>query len=114
MFAELEPRLITVECRKGEHLLNQGDHEMEQYFVLEGILKRVVTNESAKEMILRVAAEGDIETSYAAWRLKTPAPTVSSRLRRRGLRSYRCRSGWHLLRATPTRSAILNMKSCAS
>jgi CRP/FNR family transcriptional regulator, dissimilatory nitrate respiration regulator len=74
VFAELEPHLCVVECRKGERLLNQGDQEMEQYFVLDGILKRVVTNDSAKEMILRFAAEGDIETSYAAWRLKTPAP----------------------------------------
>jgi CRP-like cAMP-binding protein len=74
VFAELEPHLVVVDCRKGDHLLNQGDHEMEQYFVLDGILKRVVTSDSAKEMILRFAAEGDIETSYAAWRLKTPAP----------------------------------------
>jgi CRP-like cAMP-binding protein len=74
VFAELEPHLTVVECRKGEHLLNQGDHQMEQYFILDGILKRVVTSGSAKEMILRFAAERDIETSYAAWRLKTPAP----------------------------------------
>jgi CRP/FNR family transcriptional regulator, dissimilatory nitrate respiration regulator len=74
VFAELEPHLTMVECRKGEHLLHQGDQEMEQYFVLDGILKRVVSNDSAKEMILRFAAEGDIETTYAAWRLKTPAP----------------------------------------
>ncbi len=47
---------------------------MEQYFVLDGILKRVVTNQQAKEMILRFADERDIETSYAAWCLKTPTP----------------------------------------
>ena len=71
---ELEPDLVVVECAKGECLLHQGDHEMEQYFILDGVLKRVVTNKEAKEMILRFAAERDIETSYAAWRLKTPAP----------------------------------------
>nr|WP_231969579.1 hypothetical protein [Polynucleobacter necessarius] len=47
---------------------------MEQYFVLDGILKRIVSSPDAKEMILRFAIEKDIETSYAAWRLKTAAP----------------------------------------
>jgi CRP-like cAMP-binding protein len=47
---------------------------MEQFFVLEGVLKRVVASAEGKEMILRFAAETDIETSYAAWRLKTPVP----------------------------------------
>ena len=47
---------------------------MEQYFVIDGILKRVVSNAQGKEMILRFAAETDIDTSYAAWRLKTPIP----------------------------------------
>lgn len=72
--AELEPHLVVVDCQKGEALLHQGVHEMEQYFVLEGILKRVVSNQEAKEMILRFADEGQMETSYAAWRLGTPAP----------------------------------------
>ena len=72
--AELEPHLAVVECQKGEALLNQGVHEMEQYFILDGILKRVVSNQEAKEMILRFADEGQMETSYAAWRLGTPAP----------------------------------------
>ncbi|MGV3571717.1 MAG: Crp/Fnr family transcriptional regulator [Ramlibacter sp.] len=72
--AELEPQLVVVDCQKGEALLHQGVHEMEQYFILEGILKRVVSNQEAKEMILRFADEGQIETSYAAWRLGTPAP----------------------------------------
>lgn len=72
--AALEPHLVVVDCQKGEFLLHQGVHEMEQYFILDGILKRVVTNQQAHEMILRFAAERDIETSYAAWRLKTPTP----------------------------------------
>lgn len=71
---ELERYLVIVDAAKGDHLLHQGVHEMEQYFVLNGILKRVVTNAEAKEMILRFADERDMETSYAAWRLRTPAP----------------------------------------
>lgn len=70
----LEPYLTVVDHQKGDLLLNQGVHEMEQYFVLDGILKRVVTNSEANEMILRFSAEREIETSYAAWRLKTPTP----------------------------------------
>jgi CRP/FNR family transcriptional regulator, dissimilatory nitrate respiration regulator len=72
--AELEPHLSIIDRHKGETLLPQGAHEMEQYFILEGILKRVVTNQDAKEMILRFADERDMETSYAAWRLNTPTP----------------------------------------
>ena len=71
---ELEALLVVVDCQKGEALLHQGVHEMEQYFILEGILKRVVSNQEAKEMILRFSEEGQMETSYAAWRLGTPAP----------------------------------------
>ena len=71
---ELDPHLQVLDCHKGDVLLHQGVHEMEQYFVLNGILKRVVTNADAKEMILRFADENDIETSYAAWRLNTPTP----------------------------------------
>ena len=70
----LEPNLVVADCSKGDTLLHQGVHEMEQYFVLDGLLKRVVTNADAKEMILRFAEARDIETSYAAWRLNTPTP----------------------------------------
>lgn len=70
----LEPYLTIVDHQKGDLLVNQGVREMAQYFVLDGILKRQVTNQEAKEMILRFSAERDIETSYAAWRLKTPTP----------------------------------------
>jgi CRP-like cAMP-binding protein len=63
--AELEPLLVVVDCQKGEVLLHQGVHEMEQYFILDGILKRVVRNQEAKEMILRFAAR-------ARWRRATP------------------------------------------
>jgi len=70
----LEGQLTVVDCNKGDSLLHQGVHEMEQYFVLDGLLERVVTNPEGKEMILRFAAERDIETSYAAWQLNTPTP----------------------------------------
>ncbi len=71
---ELEPLLEITDYPKGELLEHQGDWSMEQYFVLDGILKRVVANAEGREMILRFAAESDIDTSYAAWRLKTPIP----------------------------------------
>ena len=71
---ELEGHLEIADLKKTEILLHQGDTQMEQYFVLDGILKRIVSSADAKEMILRFAIEKDIETSYAAWRLKTAAP----------------------------------------
>jgi len=71
---ELEPLLDIVDYPKGNLLEHQGAWSMEQYFILDGILKRVVTNAEGREMILRFAAESDIDTSYAAWRLKTPLP----------------------------------------
>ena len=73
-FDELEGQLAVVDYRKGDMLLQQGAHEMEQYFVLDGILKRVVASPEGKEMILRFAKEDDMDTSYAAWKLRTPAP----------------------------------------
>jgi len=71
---ELEALLEIVDYPKGDLLEHQGDWSMEQYFIIDGILKRVVSNAQGKEMILRFAAESDIDTSYAAWRLKTPLP----------------------------------------
>lgn len=72
--AELETHLQVIDGHKGDFLLRQGVREMEQYFIVEGVLKRVVSNPEGKEMILRFAAEGDMETSYAAWRMGTPTP----------------------------------------
>ncbi|CAN5385717.1 Crp/Fnr family transcriptional regulator [soil metagenome] len=72
--AELETHLVIVDARKGDFLQAQGVREMEQHFILEGILKRVVSNTEGKEMILRFADERDMETSYAAYRLGTPTP----------------------------------------
>jgi CRP-like cAMP-binding protein len=73
-FDALEADLAVVDYRKGDVLLSQGAHEMEQYFVLDGILKRVVASPEGKEMILRFAHEDEMDTSYAAWKLRTPAP----------------------------------------
>jgi len=72
--AALEPYLTIENHQKGDLLMNQGVQEMSQYFILDGIIKRQVTNQEAKEMILRFSAERDIETSYAAWCLKMPTP----------------------------------------
>jgi CRP-like cAMP-binding protein len=73
-WAALEPLLVVGEYRKGEPLVRQGDEEMEQFFILEGMVKRVVSNPEGHEMILRFAAEREMDTSYAAWRLRTPIP----------------------------------------
>jgi CRP-like cAMP-binding protein len=72
--AELEAHISVFDGHKGDFLLYQGVREMEQYFIIDGILKRVVANQEGKEMILRFADERDMETSYAAWRLGTPTP----------------------------------------
>ena len=71
---ELESHLVVIDCQKRDTLLQQGVREMGQYFILDGVLKRVVSDKAAKEMILRFASEREIETSYAAWRLGTPTP----------------------------------------
>ena len=73
-WGELEPLLSIADYRKGEPLVRQGDEEMEQFFILEGMLKRVVSNPEGREMILRFAAETEMDTSYAAWRMRTPVP----------------------------------------
>ncbi len=73
-WADLEPQLEIVDYSKGDLLVQQGHSAMEQIFILDGILKRVVSTAEGKEMILRFAAETDMDTSYAAWRLRTPMP----------------------------------------
>jgi CRP-like cAMP-binding protein len=71
---ELESLLEIVDTNKRDTLVEQGVREMGQYFILDGILKRVVSNKAAREMILRFAGEREIETSYAARKLGTPTP----------------------------------------
>ena len=73
-WTELEPRLEIADFGKGSLLVHQGHGAMEQFFILDGILKRVVSDPKGKEMILRFAAETGMDTSYAAWRLRTPMP----------------------------------------
>jgi CRP/FNR family transcriptional regulator, dissimilatory nitrate respiration regulator len=73
-WSELEPQLAIGDYRKGDPLVRQGDEEMEQFFILEGMVKRVVSNPQGREMILRFAAETEMDTSYAAWRMRTPLP----------------------------------------
>ncbi len=73
-WAELEPLLAIADYKKGDPLVRQGGEEMEQFFILEGMVKRVVSNPQGHEMILRFAAETEMDTSYAAWRMRTPLP----------------------------------------
>src|SRR5919204_984984 len=73
-WSDLERLLAVADYRKGEPLVRQGDEQMEQFFIVEGMLKRVVSNPEGREMILRFAAETEMDTSYAAWRLRTPVP----------------------------------------
>ena len=73
-WSDLEPLLEIADFGKGDLLVHQGHGAMEQFFILDGILKRVVSDPKGKEMILRFAAETDMDTSYAAWRLRTPMP----------------------------------------
>src|SRR5205807_6376071 len=39
-WSELEPLLLVADYRKGEPLVHQGDEEMEQFFIVDGMLKR--------------------------------------------------------------------------
>ena len=73
-WTRLELLLEIADFGKSDLLVNQGHSAMEQIFILEGILKRVVSDHKGKEMILRFAAENDMDTSYAAWRLGRPMP----------------------------------------
>jgi CRP-like cAMP-binding protein len=86
----LEPLLTVTDHRKGDRLARQGDEEMVQFFILDGMVKRVVSNPEGHEMILRFAAENDMDTAYAAWRLRTPIP-------------------YSIVAVTPTRTAELPM-----
>ena len=74
LMGQLEQCLEISDLKKSTVFLRQGARQMEQFFVLGGITKRVVSSPDAIEVILRFAKEGDIETSYAAWRQKMPAP----------------------------------------
>jgi CRP-like cAMP-binding protein len=66
--AELVDLLEMHDTHRGECMLEQGSRELRQFFVLEGLLKRIVTSPQGREMTLRFAGEGDFETCYEAWR----------------------------------------------
>ena len=62
-----EARIIRVQLRQNLVLKHLNSTQRQE-------LESLVSNAQGKEMILRFAAESDIDTSYAAWRLKTPIP----------------------------------------
>jgi CRP-like cAMP-binding protein len=61
-------RWVTVqEGHRGEVLLEQGERELCQFFVLDGLLKRIVASAEGREMALRFVGADDIESCYEAW-----------------------------------------------
>src|SRR2546430_3871911 len=66
-WTELEPLLAVADYRKGDPLVRQGDEGMEQFFIVDGMLKRVVSSPPGREMILRLPAETAMDTPYAPW-----------------------------------------------
>lgn len=66
--------LSIADYRKGDLLAHQGSLSIDQYFVVDGILKRAVANSEGKEMSLRFSAERDIEGAPAAWLMRMPMP----------------------------------------
>ena len=71
--------------------MRQGDEEMQQLFILEGMLKRVVSNPQGREMILRFAAEGEMDTGRRLAPAHAGAPIVAVT---KVPSSSPCRSGW--------------------
>ena len=65
---ELAESLVVREAHRGECLLQQGAHELHQFFVIEGLLKRIVASPGGREMTLRFAGAGDFETCYEGGR----------------------------------------------
>jgi CRP-like cAMP-binding protein len=72
--AELQQLLVIQDAQRGECLVEQGGNELRQLFVLDGLLKRVVTSPEGREIALRFAGEGDMETCYFPWRRKSRVP----------------------------------------
>ena len=71
-FAELAGLLVVQEGLRGEKLLEQGRGELRHFFVIEGLLKRVVTNPEGREMTIHFAGEGDFESCWDAYKQGTP------------------------------------------
>ena len=70
---ELEQYLDVSDHVKGDCLTHQGDRNLDVIFVLDGILKRSVANQHAKEMILRFTSERYMEATYTSWKLDKAA-----------------------------------------
>ena len=71
--AELAQMLVVQEGHRGDVLLRQGERELSHFFVLDGLLKRVVTSDEGREMALRFTDAGDIESCYEAWQQRAGA-----------------------------------------
>jgi len=99
---DLEPQLEVAEYRKGEPLVRQGGTNMEQ-FLHPGWHPQARRQQSpGQEMILRFAAETDMDTSYAAWRMKTPMPYSIAAVTKVRVAGCRCLTGWSSSSVTPT------------
>lgn len=68
---ELFGMIEVQECFRGERLLEQGSRDLRHFFVLEGMLKRVVASAEGREMTLHFAGEREMETCFEAWRQRT-------------------------------------------
>jgi CRP-like cAMP-binding protein len=66
--ADLFAMLQVQQGARGERLLEQGSRDLRHFFVIEGLLKRVVTSAEGREMTLHFAGEHDMETCFEAWR----------------------------------------------
>ena len=66
-FAELADMLLIEEARRGACLLEQGRRDVRQFFVIEGLLKRIVSGPQGREVAMRFAGVDDMETCYTAW-----------------------------------------------
>jgi CRP-like cAMP-binding protein len=71
--AELLAMVEVQEGSRGERLMEQGSCDLRQFFVIEGLLKRVVTSAEGREMTLHFAGEREMETCFEAWRQHTGA-----------------------------------------
>jgi len=66
---ELEPLLDITDYAKGALLENQGDSAMQQYFILDGILKRVVSNPAGVGLLFDVECVPAARTPYQGARV---------------------------------------------
>jgi CRP-like cAMP-binding protein len=67
-YDELATMLTVQEGQRAERLVDQGSRDLRQFFVIEGVLKRVITSPEGREMTLHFAGEGEMETCFEAWR----------------------------------------------